>query len=176
MATGGLERQRELALLFEHHHGDVWRYLARRAGASAADDLAAEVFAIAWRRLDTLPEGRARPWLFVTARNLLHTHYRDRGRTFASEHLEPAAEDDHADMVGSQADALAVLAQLSERDAEVLRLVAWEGLEGAEVAVALGCSRAAAAVRLHRARRRLEHLLDPAPERRAAGDLEEDHP
>jgi RNA polymerase sigma factor (sigma-70 family) len=52
------------------------------------------------------------------------------------------------------------IAALSERDRAALLLVAWEGLSTAEMAVALGCSRAAAKVRLHRARRKLRRKLD----------------
>ncbi|TCC57419.1 sigma-70 family RNA polymerase sigma factor [Kribbella pittospori] len=50
--------------------------------------------------------------------------------------------------------------QLSDADRELLSLVAWEGLDTAQLAAALGCSRNSAAVRLHRARRRLERLMD----------------
>ena len=55
---------------------------------------------------------------------------------------------------------LAALARLGPRDREALLLAAWEGLQGAELAAALGCSAAAAKVRLHRARRRLAAELD----------------
>jgi RNA polymerase sigma-70 factor (ECF subfamily) len=51
---------------------------------------------------------------------------------------------------------------LSERDREILLLVAWDGLEPARAARALGARPGAFAVRLHRARRRLAKLLaDP---------------
>lgn len=58
----------------------------------------------------------------------------------------------------------AVLATLSEADQEALRLVGWEELDLAAAAQAMGCSRATMAVRLHRARRRLERALGPAEE------------
>lgn len=38
--------------LYERHHGDVWRYVARRLAASDVGDVVAEVFLVAWRRLD----------------------------------------------------------------------------------------------------------------------------
>jgi RNA polymerase sigma factor (sigma-70 family) len=50
---------------------------------------------------------------------------------------------------------VAALALLSERDQEVLVLVAWDGLDRAQAAEVLGISAGAFAVRLHRARRRL---------------------
>lgn len=64
----------------------------------------------------------------------------------------------------------AALASLSERDQEVLRLVAWDGLTPAQVAVVLGCTPVAARTRLHRARGRLAVRLGLAP--RLAPDLQ----
>jgi RNA polymerase sigma-70 factor, ECF subfamily len=61
----------------------------------------------------------------------------------------------------------AALARLPERDQEMLRLVAWEGLTDAgALGLVLGMSPSAVRVRLHRARRRLRRLLaepDDAP-------------
>ncbi|MBA2438956.1 MAG: sigma-70 family RNA polymerase sigma factor, partial [Acidimicrobiia bacterium] len=45
-------------------------------------------------------------------------------------------------------------------DREILRLVAWDGLSTTQAVQSLGCTRAAFAVRLHRARRRLVGALD----------------
>jgi DNA-directed RNA polymerase specialized sigma24 family protein len=50
-------------------------------------------------------------------------------------------------------------AELNETDREVLALVAWEELRVRDAALVLGCSPPVFSVRLHRARRRLEHLL-----------------
>ena len=52
------------------------------------------------------------------------------------------------------------LGRLSPADQEVLRLTAWEDLGVDEVAVVLGCGSRAAAMRLHRARRRLRAEID----------------
>ncbi|CAM5723939.1 RNA polymerase sigma factor 70 region 4 type 2 domain-containing protein OS=Streptomyces fumanus OX=67302 GN=GCM10018772_71120 PE=4 SV=1 [Streptomyces fumanus] len=52
------------------------------------------------------------------------------------------------------------LTRLSPGDQEVLRLTAWEELGVDEVAAALGCGSRAAAMRLHRARRRLRAEID----------------
>ncbi len=66
-------------------------------------------------------------------------------------------------------DERAALASLSDADQEVLRLVAWDGLTPAEVAVVLGCNPVAARSRLHRARGRLAAVLglDAGVQRRA---------
>ncbi len=51
------------------------------------------------------------------------------------------------------------LAELREGDRELLLLIAWEGLEPAQAAKVLGCSRNALDTRLHRARKRLAAAL-----------------
>jgi len=56
----------------------------------------------------------------------------------------------------------AVLAALTADQVEVLLLSAWEGLTGAALATALGCSPVAARVRLHRARRALTDAFTAA--------------
>src|SRR5947208_6471676 len=65
------------------HLGAVTAY-ARRRGSRDADALAAEVMTIAWRRLSDVPTDDPRPWLYVTARNLLLAEARRRGRAAES--------------------------------------------------------------------------------------------
>jgi RNA polymerase sigma-70 factor (ECF subfamily) len=74
-----------------------------------------------------------------------------------------------APVVGDGALALA-LAELSERDRELLLLIAWEGLGPEQAAKVFGCSRNALAVRLHRARKRLAAALRRADYGGRAGD------
>ncbi|WP_233257810.1 RNA polymerase sigma factor [Micromonospora sp. S4605] len=57
------------------------------------------------------------------------------------------------------ADLHAALATLADLDQEILRLVGWEELTVSEAAQVLGCTRTTAAVRLHRARRRLNEAM-----------------
>ncbi len=49
---------------------------------------------------------------------------------------------------------------LSEADREVLLLTGWYDLTGPQAAKALGCTRAAYALRLHRARKRFRAALE----------------
>jgi RNA polymerase sigma-70 factor (ECF subfamily) len=51
---------------------------------------------------------------------------------------------------------------LNERDREVLRLVAWEGLSLTDAATVLGCSGIGCRVRYHRAKTRLASRLEAA--------------
>jgi RNA polymerase sigma-70 factor (ECF subfamily) len=147
--------------LYGAHRDDVWRYLRRRSPGDT-EDLTTEVFLIAWRRRGELPD-EPLPWLYGVARKVLANHRRGGARRDAlaeraAAHAQPAAPD-HADAAGLRADLARALAALSERDRELVLLVAWEGLTLAEAAAALGCRRGTAAVRLHRARRRLHTAL-----------------
>lgn len=68
-------------------------------------------------------------------------------------------EADHAGWIAGTEEVRQALDLLSDRDRELLTLIAWDGLELAEVATVLGCSARTASVRLHRARRRLSATM-----------------
>jgi RNA polymerase sigma-70 factor (ECF subfamily) len=139
-------------------HDPVLGYVMRRTGnGHDAADVLAETFLTAWRRLDDIPGGEnTRPWLYGVARRVLANHHRGERRRLA---LGDRLRAELADVTvtadtepGEVADAFATL---PDGDRELLSLVAWEGLDHGQIAVALGCSRNAVRVRLHRARRRL---------------------
>jgi RNA polymerase sigma-70 factor (ECF subfamily) len=147
--------------VYAAHRDAVWRYFRRRSAADH-EDLTTEVFLVAWRRRDEMPD-EPLPWLYGVARKVLANHRRADGRrdalaARAAAHAASAAPD-LAEAVGVRTDLARALAELPERDRELILLVAWEGLTLAEAAAALGCRRGAAAVRLHRARRRLHAAL-----------------
>ena len=156
--------------VFRAHHRAVLRYALRRADPATADEVVAETFLICWRRLDAVP---AEPlsWLLGTARRCLANHRRSAARShdLAARAAPLDAEGrDPGDVVAARELIRAAFADLPEKDREVLRLVAWEGLDLATAARVLGCTRTAFAVRLHRARRRLRARLaaaDGAPQR-----------
>jgi RNA polymerase sigma-70 factor, ECF subfamily len=142
------------------------RYLARRTDAETAADVLGDTLLVAWRRFDDVP-AEPLPWLYGVARKVLANHRRGAERRSAladraRAHATPFAPDP-ADAVGLRADLVRALAGLSETDRELVRLVAWEGLSVAEAADVLGCRRGTAAVRLHRARKRLRAALSDAP-------------
>jgi RNA polymerase sigma-70 factor, ECF subfamily len=159
------ERRERFDRLFAAHFDAVRAYAWRR-DPSTADDVAAETFLVAWRRLDAVPADSL-PWLIGVARKVrLNVLRAERRRAALDARLGsvpavPAAEHE----LSVSEDVRAALAALSERDREVVLLAAWEGLDTAGIARALGCSRANASLRLFRARKRLAALLsdDPAP-------------
>ena len=158
------------AVVFDRHAPCIHRYLARRVGHQAADDLVAETFLAAFgrrRRYD--PAFRdARPWLYGIATNLIGQHRREESRRYQIR-LAARPEPDlpgHADRVAADVTAqsarallAAALANLAEGDRDVLLLIAWEQLTYDEVARALGVPVGTVRSRLNRARTRIRDSL-----------------
>jgi RNA polymerase sigma-70 factor (ECF subfamily) len=157
------------AELFDRHAPAIYRYVARRLGPDAADDLSSEVFLIAFQRRDSYDLSRlnARPWLYGIATRLISRRGRDEVRFFramARMSADPAAEP-VADQVTERVDAQALsgrlaaaLASLPRSHRDTLLLVA-SGLSHEEVAQALGIAAGTVASRLARARRKLRTAL-----------------
>lgn len=158
------------AEIFHRHFAAIHGYVARRLGADAADDIAAEVFLAAFRRRGRFDpaRGTVRPWLFGIATRLIGTHRRAEGRRYRALARTPADrfEDGHEDLVaarvtagGAGEDLAGALARLPRGDRDVLLLVALADLSYEEVGQALGLKTGTVASRLHRARRRLRESL-----------------
>lgn len=145
--------------LYRAHHPAVLRYAARRVGPDEADDVVAEVFATAWRKMDAVGDPPL-PWLYRTA----HHHLLHAGRSLAQRVRlqERLRAEPRQDVHGPtpRDPLLEVLERLSPEDAELLRLTAWEDLKPSEIAYVLGVAPGTVRVRLHRARQRAQTLLD----------------
>ncbi|MCO5972942.1 RNA polymerase sigma factor [Actinoallomurus soli] len=164
------EREARFTRLYEAYYRNVFGYVVLRVSPDAAEDVTGEVFAVAWRKIDDVPE-RALPWLLGVARNLARRSYgaagKDRGLVDRLTGLTTDADLpawDVADHVVARDQALAALRDLSPKEAEAITLIAWHGLTPAEAARAVGCTRAAFTVRLYRGRRRLARALGPSQE------------
>ncbi len=169
------ERVERFRVIYDAAYDDVWAYCRRRAPAAAAEDAVAETFTVAWRRLDAVPPPPgARPWLFGVARRVLANQRRGDQRRQRL-HLRLVHDSSRrvavaADQGAGLSTVMEALGTLSDDDQEILRLVAWEGLGNAEVALVLECSPGNVAVRLHRARKRLDKALRAAGGSAAAGN------
>jgi RNA polymerase sigma-70 factor, ECF subfamily len=155
---------------FEAEFASLHRYLRRRVGASAADDLAAQTFATAfteWNRFD--PSRPLRPWLYGIAASLVRHYWRAERRmlrAYARSGVDPVMSDDGETVERADADAqcralAAALAELLPRDRELLLLHAWAELSDSEIAAALSLPVGTVKSRLHRVRRRLRNRLGP---------------
>lgn len=159
--------QQRFEQIFDRHAQAVLAYCARRTETSHAHDLTSQVFTVAWRRIDDLPDGEeALPWLYGVAAKVLANHRRATARFtrlvtkvsgLAMRH-DPGPE---SQVVRNEEDreVREALASLSRIDREVIMLVAWEDLTRQQVAVALECSQEAAKKRYQRALKRLERRL-----------------
>jgi RNA polymerase sigma factor (sigma-70 family) len=164
MRASASGRRERFELLYVELYAPISGYVVRRVGnPEDAAEVIAETFATLWRRLDSCPaDEEVRPWLFGVARRVLANQRRgDRRRSALAERLtaELDAPATFPPRVGSDSRIARVFSGLSERDREVLSLVAWEGLTPEELAVVLGLSRAVVRLRLHRARRRFKAAL-----------------
>src|SRR5215469_3180717 len=164
-----MDRAEQFSDLYQGQYEAVLRYALRRTDPETARDVVAETFLVAWRRLDAVPaeSSMAGPWLYGVARRVLANTERSRLRaerlmTRLGQEQRATNAPDAAGSIAESARLRSALATLSELDQEALRLVGWEELDLAAAALAMGCTRATMAVRLHRARRRLEQALGMA--------------
>jgi RNA polymerase sigma-70 factor, ECF subfamily len=157
--------------IFDRHFAEIDRYLARRVGWVLADEIASEVFVIAFRsrgRYDRAVAD-ARPWLFGIAANLARRHWRTerrRLRAYARTGIDPLFDetgdlDRRLDAVAAGPLLAAALADLRADEREVLLLFAWADLGYEEIAAALGIPTGTVRSRLSRARGRARELLAP---------------
>ncbi len=138
------------------HYGLILRFAERRIDIERAQDVAAECFAIAWKKFDA-DNPPTLPWLYQTARFLLANAYRKKKR---DEALVERLNNDARSM-GSAADIdlLEALDELAPSHREVLMLTYWEDLTAAEIAELIGCSEQAAWKRISRAKNELQRAL-----------------
>lgn len=160
--------------LFDRHHRVVWTFLARLAGGETADELAADVFVVAFERRRTFDpdRGEVRSWLYGIALNLLRNRQRSEGRARRAFQRaaglrdeaddEAAVVDDAVDLADRGRRVRQALAHLDRDHREVLALYAWEELSYDEIAAALAVPVGTVRSRLSRARDNLRRLLDAA--------------
>jgi RNA polymerase sigma-70 factor (ECF subfamily) len=148
--------------IFAAHQRAVLGYAIRRTRSLAdAEDVAAETFVIAWRKVEAIPD-EPLPWLYAVARRVLANHRRGSGRRERLAALLRVEDVPTPMRLGDDLDGPAsrALASLRAADQELLRLVAWEELTNQQIAVVLGISPNAVAIRVHRARARFAEALD----------------
>jgi RNA polymerase sigma factor (sigma-70 family) len=130
-----------------------------------AADCVQDVFCIAATRLPQLRDpDRLRPWLYSIARNEALRRIRERRRETPSDELpEAVSHDPGPDTLAARAELADLIADaaggLSDRDRTVLELAFRHGLDGPELADALGVSATNANTLVHRLRGTIERSL-----------------
>ena len=157
--------------LFTAYRAKILAYCRTRSHSSVdAEDALAEVFLVAWRRLEDIPEGdAARAWLYATARRVTANRLRSARRSASLLERLFVWRKDMESYDFTETDAASelvheALRRLKPIDREVLLLAEWEGLSSAEIATVTGCSSNSARGRLHRARRRFREAYESVSE------------
>ncbi|GLZ16437.1 DNA-directed RNA polymerase sigma-70 factor [Actinomadura sp. NBRC 104425] len=160
----------QFTVLYDRHAEAVYRYVAGRLGAQAADDVAAETFLVAFRRRERFDatRGSVRSWLFGIATRLVAQHRRAETRRYRALARVGAEREaaGHEDRVvtwvtaeGMQPRLASALAALSAKERDVVLLAALSRLGHEEIAAALGIPYGTVGSRLNRARRKLRAAL-----------------
>ena len=154
--------------LYAAHRQAVLAYCLRRLGSDEAPDAASDTFAVAWRRIDDVPDGDgALPWLYGVARRVVANRRRGASRYWRMRDrllsLRPETVPDPAAQVVKRQELRELeeaVGRLRPIDREILLLHTWEELSHAEIGVALGISVAAVDKRVSRALTRLAREVE----------------
>jgi len=146
--------------IYRRYGKPIQAYCARRTTGSQVADAVADVFLVAWRRIDEIPAGDATlPWLYGVAYRVLSHQWRHRTRSQRlRERLAGLAKVDELTpdvlLVRSEEYQVVLMAsaRLKQIDQEILRLTLWEELSHADVALVLGIEATAVKQRAYRAR------------------------
>jgi len=161
-----IARSREETLfgsLYHRHHRAIRDFCRRRVPKDVVDDVVAETFLTAWRRIADVPQGdQGLLWLYGVAYRVIGHHWRSAARRRRLEDRIQVINggvafgaDDAVVAADQRRLVLDAAARLSDNDADVLRLAAWEQLSIAEIAAVLGIAPNAVKQRLHRAKQHL---------------------
>jgi RNA polymerase sigma-70 factor (ECF subfamily) len=166
--TGGPEQVAFLRL-YDEYFPRLYNYARYRCGdAETADDLAAQAFERALAHLKDYDPQRAPfgAWLFGIARNLVNDQLRAARRRdclpleVCDAHPAPVASpEERLIQVEAQAELLAALARLSERERDLLSLKFGAGLTNRRIAEVTGLSEGNVGVILYRALHHLRLIL-----------------
>jgi len=148
----------------------IQRYVTRRIGREAAEDVVAETFLIAFRQRGYYTDdGRdCLPWLYGIATRLAHRHWRGETRQLnllARTGIDPVTEpftdrvDAEVSANAAKARLAAAVARLPAGQRDALLLLVWADLSYDQIARATGVPMGTVQSRISRARRRLRKQL-----------------
>jgi RNA polymerase sigma factor (sigma-70 family) len=168
-------REARFEQLYNATYRKTLAYVLRRTqNATDAHDVVADTYLVAWRRLDELMQVREpQAWLYGVAYRTLGNLRRTGRRQDKLLSRAPLADANQNDLdparsveVRDQLERVTLaIAQLPERDQEILRLIAYEGLDRAAIGIVLGINARLVGTLVYRARRRLEATLAAGPTR-----------
>lgn len=141
---------------------DLLAYFTRRVWPTEdAADCLSETLLVLWRRRGDLPSDNQdhRAWAFGVARRVLSNFRRGAVRRLAlNDRLRESLATDPV-ATGTDETIADALAQLDEKDRELITLILWDGFGVAEAGSVLGLKPATARTRFARAKGKLRDLL-----------------
>jgi RNA polymerase sigma-70 factor (ECF subfamily) len=160
--VGGDDRSKRFTRFYREHYGRVLSTCRRRVDEQdAAEDVASEVFRIAWQRFRA-DDDPSISWLYTVTRNVVGSEYRRRARSRnLQRRLEALARVDHESLRSAEPSALIdAVRSLRASDQNLLYWFYWEGRSAADIGRVLKVSEGALWVKLSRARATLRKSLD----------------
>ncbi|MDW3213981.1 MAG: sigma-70 family RNA polymerase sigma factor [Ilumatobacteraceae bacterium] len=163
-APSDADRRARFEVVAAEIYEPLQRYLRRRARSDDAADVLADTLLVVWRRLDDVPP-EPLPWCIGVALRNLANHRRGDDRRLrlvertAAQPRPETNDDPQLAIERGDPELAAAIGTLSESEAEIVRLWAWERLEPREIATALDVTPNAVSVALSRAKRKLGSQL-----------------
>jgi len=151
----------------------VYAYVAYRVGDGPdAEDITGATFERALRYRKAFDDKRGEPvaWLIGIARNEISRHFM--GAPVVSRETHEEIRIDFAEASAASLDLRDAVAELEDRERELIALRYGADLKASQIAELLDLSTNAVEVALHRALRRLRARLSPAPIAASAQDLD----
>lgn len=136
--------------LYNKFSGRIYKYFIIRTNISDAEDLTSEVFAIATKNKNKLPDGNELAYLYKIANNIIKEYYKKNKRELKLRKnlIDFAAKDNNID--------IRPLAVLTEQELELLYLQIVDDLSTYEIAVILGISNYATRKRISRIKNKIK--------------------
>jgi RNA polymerase sigma factor (sigma-70 family) len=149
--------------IYESFYGFVYAFCRRRVEQSRVEDVVAETFLVAWRRIDEIPDGEdALRWLYAVAYRVVGHQWRGSarqrklGKKLAVIAVEAATPPDQFVVVSDEAArVLQAASRLKRSDRELLIMAIWDELSYADIASILNIKTSAVKQRVYEARKRL---------------------
>ena len=148
--------------VYREYLGPIRAYFARRVPFGDVEDLAADVFAVAWKKRASVTLGEELPWLYRIA-SFVVANYRRKERhrldvlwLLHEPNTAPAADS----FLETDPDLANAWNRLTTAQQELLALVVVDGLAVQDVAVVMSTTPNAVSIRLHRAKKALAEGLE----------------
>ena len=154
--------EEQFVATFRQHLPAVSKFLVRRVARDEVDDLASEIFEIAWRKRSSFTQGSELAWLYRIGGFVIANHRRKETKRGAwLPLLDTDASAPSAESLGIANVSIAqAWAALKPAERNILALSAFDGLSVNELAVALEITPNTASQRLGRARKNFAEKLD----------------